>query len=88
MKLLDRFLEAVAADKPHRVIRTAVIIRAQTVNRHDSGMLEAARDLGLDQKAVSAGRVVGAVVVDLLESDLAVELRVQCDENRAKPPLA
>ena len=83
-KCVDRFLEAVAADEPHGVIRAAVAVSAQSVDRDDTGVLEAAGDLGLDEEAVSAGGVVGAVVEDLLEGDLAVELGVEGNEDRAQ----
>ena len=53
MKVVDGFLEAVAADEPHGVIRAAVAISAQSVDGDDPGMLEAAGDLGLDEESVS-----------------------------------
>ena len=47
-KRCDRLLEAVAPDEPHGVIRTAVAVGAQAVDRDDPGVLEPAGDLGLD----------------------------------------
>ena len=88
MKRGDGFFEAVAPDKPHRVKRPAVRIAAQAVDRHDSRVLEAAGDLGLDQKAPAARGVVGMPVEDLLERDLAVQLGVERDEDAPRPPLA
>ena len=43
-------------------------------------MLEAAGNLGLDQEAPAAARVVGVPAEDLFESDLAMELGVEGDE--------
>ena len=47
-------------------------------------MLQPAGDLGLEQEAGAAGRVVGVPVEDLLERHLAVELGVEGDEDRAQ----
>ena len=84
VELVDRFLEAVAADEPHGVIRAAIAVGAQPVDGDDPGVLEPAGDLGLDEEAGSADGVVGAVVEDLLESDLAVQLGVEGDEDGAQ----
>ncbi len=84
VELLDRLLEAVAADEPHRVVRPAAVVGAQTIDRDDAGMFQAAGDLGLDQEPLSAGRVVGVVVEDLLEGNLAIQLAVERDEHGAQ----
>ena len=54
-KLLDRLLEAVAADEPHGVVGPAVGVGAQAVDRHDAGVLQPAGDLGLEQEPLAAG---------------------------------
>ena len=82
---LDRLLEAVALDEPHRVVRAAVAVRAQPVDRHDPGVFEPAGDLGLDQEPLAAGRVVGVVVEDLLERHLAIQLGVEGHEHGPQP---
>ena len=84
VEALDRLLEAVALDEPHRVVRPAVVVGAQAVDRDDPGMLQPAGDLGLEQEPTAAGRVVGVLGEDLLERDLAVELGVQGDEDGAQ----
>ena len=81
----DGFLQGVAADEPHGVVRSAVAALAEPVDGDDAGMLEAAGDLGLDQETGAADRVVGVVFKDLLEGDLAVEFLVQSDEHLAQP---
>ncbi len=81
----DRLLEAVAPDEPHGVVRPAVAVAAQAVDRHDPGVFEPAGDLGLEDEPGAAGGVVGVVVEDLLERDLAVELGVEGDEDGAQP---
>ena len=73
------------ADEPHGVERPALVVRAQAVDRHDAGMLQPAGDLGLEQEAGAAGRVVGVLGLDLLERDLAVQLRIHRDEYHADP---
>ncbi len=77
----DGVLERVASDEPHRVIGAAVGVDAEPVHRHDPGVLEPAGDLGLDEKPVAAGRVVGVAVEDLLEGDLAVQLAIERHEH-------
>ena len=84
MEVLDGLLEAVATDEPHGVIRPAVAVGPQAVDRHDAGMLQPAGDLGLDEEPLAAGRVVGVMVEDLLERHLAVQLTVQRHEDRAQ----
>src|SRR5262249_58177411 len=59
---VDRLLQTVAADEPHRVVGPAVGMGAQAVHRHDTGMFQPAGDLGLDEEALAAGRVVGLAV--------------------------
>ena len=49
------------------------------------GVLQPAGDLGLEQEPLAAGRVVGVVVEDLLERDLAVQLAVERHEHRPQP---
>ena len=84
VEAVDRDLQAVAADEPHGVIGPAVGVRAQSIDWHDARMLETAGDLGFEQEPLTAGRVVGVIVQDLLERDLAVQLAVQCDEDGAE----
>ena len=49
-------------------------------------MFQPAGDLGLEHETRAAGGVVGVVVEDLLERDLAVELGVERHEDRAQAP--
>ena len=77
-------LEAVPLDEPHGVERAAVGVGPQAVDRDDARVLQAAGDLGLEQEAGPAGRVVGVLVEDLLERHLAVELGVEGDEDGAQ----
>ena len=82
VKPLDRLLEAIALDEPHRVIRPPAVVGAQPVHRDDPRVLQPAGDLGLDEKTLAADRVVGVVVEDLLERHLTVQLAVEGDEDR------
>ena len=81
MERVDGLLERVAADEPHGVIGPAVAVGPQAVDGDDAGMLQPAGDLGLQQEAGAAGRVVGVGVEDLLQRHLAMQLRVQRDED-------
>ena len=84
MELLDGLLERIAPDEPHGVVRPAVAVGTQPVDRHDARVLEPAGDLRLEQEPLPAGRVVGVVVEDLLEGHLAVQLAVERDEDGAQ----
>ena len=84
VEAVDGLLEAVAADEPHGVVGPAVGVGAQAVDRDDAGVLQAAGDLGLEQEAGAAGRVVGVAVEDLLERHLAVQLGVERHEDGAQ----
>ncbi len=48
-------------------------------------MLEPAGDLGLEQEPRPAYGIVGMMVEDLLQSDLAVQLGVERDKDRSQP---
>ena len=61
----DRVLQGLTADEPHRVVRPAVAVGSEGVDRDDPRVLQVARDLGLEQEPLAAGRVVGVVVEDL-----------------------
>src|SRR4051794_25344165 len=78
----DRFLEAVAPDEPHRIVGAAVAIRTQSINGDDPRMFQAAGDLRLEQEALATDRVVGMMVEYLLQRDLAVQLRIEGNEDR------
>ena len=84
MEPLDRLLEAVALDEPHRIVRAAVAVRSEAINRDNARVLEPAGDLGFDEEPLAAGRVVGVLVEDLLESDLAVQFAIQRHEHRTQ----
>ena len=56
---LDGILEAIAADEPHGVVRPAVAVAAQAVDRDDARMLQPAGDLGLEQESAPAFLVIG-----------------------------
>ena len=83
-KLLDGLLERISLDEPHGVVGPAVGIGAQAVDRHDPGVLEPAGHLGLEEEPLAAGRVVGMMVEDLLEGDLAVQFGIERHEDGAQ----
>ena len=51
MKAVNRLFQAVSLDEAHCVVRPAVAVRSEPINRHDSGMLKPAGDFGLQQEA-------------------------------------
>ncbi len=50
IELVDRFFQADAMDKLHRVKRLAIRTFAQTIDGHDTGMLQASSHFGFNQK--------------------------------------
>ena len=88
MKAIDHFLQAVAADEPHGVVGPAVAVGTQCIDWHDSGVFEAASHFRLQQEAGAAGRIVGVAVENLLQCHLAMQLRVEGDEDGAQAALA
>ena len=86
MVFFDGVLETIPFDEPHGVERPAVGVGAQTVNRHDPRMFQAASDLSFEDKTRSAFLVVGPLVLDFLESDLTVQFLVVGDGDLAKAP--
>ena len=50
VKPLDRLFERLALDQTHRIIRAAIRIPAQAVNRHDPRVLQSAGDSSLSQE--------------------------------------
>src|SRR5262249_12545352 len=84
LRAVDGRLQALAADQPHGIIRTAVAVHPQSVDGHDAGVLEPAGDLGLPEEAGTALRVVGVGGADLLEGDLAIELGIPRNEDLAE----
>ena len=88
VEAVDGLLEAVAPDEPHGVKGAAVGVAPEPVDRDDPRVLQPAGDLGLEQEACAAVRVVGVLVEDLLEGDLAVQLAVEGHEDRPQPARA
>ena len=84
MESSDRLLQRLTPNESHGVIRTSVLIDAHAVDRNDTGVFEAAGDLGLEQKPSSTGLIVGVAIEDLLERHLTIEFRIECDEHRPK----
>jgi hypothetical protein len=81
MELIDRLLEALAVDEPHRVIGAAVGPLAEAVNRHDPRVFELPGDFRFHEEAVAAFVIVGLLGPDFLEGHLAVQFRVDRHEH-------
>ena len=81
---LDRGPERLALNEVHGIIRAAVCISAQAVNRNDPGVLEPARDLGFAQEPGLRGRVVGEAGRQLLQGDRAVQFPVEREKHFAQ----
>src|SRR5215472_16868832 len=87
MERSNRFLEAVAMDKPHRIKGAAGSVVTQAIDGNDPWMLQLAGDLGFLDKSGSAVRFVGVAILDLLQRHRAVELLVECDRDLAQAAL-
>ena len=87
MESLDRLLERVAPHESHGVIRSAVAVGAQAVNRDNPRVLQAAGHLRLEQEPLAHGWFVRVFLEDLLEGDLAVQLGVERHEDGAQSAL-
>ena len=88
MKGGDGFHEAVTFDESHGVERPAIGVVPQAIDRDDAGVFELAGDLRLLDEPSAAVGVVGAAILDLLESDGSVEFLIQGDGDLPRPPLA
>ena len=86
MEGVDGLLETVSLDEPHGIIRPAIAVRPQPVDRHNAGVFEPAGDLGFADEAVPTGLIIGVRVVDLLECHLAMQLAVERHEDGAQAP--
>src|SRR5262249_27651853 len=83
-EVLDGLLEALAPDESHGVIGASIAVCAQTIDRDDAWVLESPGDLGLEDKSLAAGRVVGMLLEDLLERHLAMQLDIESGEDLAQ----
>src|SRR5262249_3179436 len=82
---LDRLLQGLPLDESHRIIRAAIGISAQAIDRHDPRVLQPASDLGLQEEARLADRIISVVGPELLQSDLAIQFGVESQEDLAQP---
>ena len=87
MELIDYLFKRIAHDEPHGVVRAAVGVGAQAIDRNDPRVLEPAGDLGLLEEPLAAHRVIGVGVEDLLERNLAIQLAVERHEDSPEPAL-
>ena len=85
MEPLDGLLEGLALDEPHGVIRAAVGVAAQAIDRDDPRVLQPAGDLGLAHEPGPALRAVGVACLHLLQGDYAAQLPVVGFEDLAQP---
>ncbi len=88
MEAVGGLLEAVSPDEPHGVVRPAVGVLTEPVDRNDSRVLQTSGNPGFLQEPVAAVRVIGVIVEDALECDLAVELDIARDKNGTKPTMS
>src|SRR5262249_16291077 len=74
-------------DEPHCIIRPAVMRMTQAIHRHDPRMLQAPGDLRLEQEARAESRIIGIGRLDRLERNLALQFRIEPDEDFTVPSL-
>jgi len=82
-RAIDRDVERVTFDEPHRVVRLSIAERARRVDRHDRGVLESRRDLDLALEPAPRERIVGT---RQLERDPPLELVSKASTTTPMPP--
>ena len=88
VKLGDRVAQGLPAEKAHRVKRLIVFLPpGQLIHRHDVGVFELARNLRFLQEPAPRLRIGDRRRFDLLECDVAIEVRIMGDPDLAQPPL-
>ena len=85
MVLGDGLPQRQAPHELHGVVGASGGIASQGVDRHDTGVLELAGDLGLVDEPPPAAGVVGQLGADLLERHLAVQGNVPGDSDQPQP---
>ena len=88
VEAVDGLFERIAFDQTHRVVRSAVAVGSEAVDRDDTRMLQPAGDFGFQHKARAASRIVGVTLENLLERDLAIQLGVERNEDDSQTPRA
>jgi hypothetical protein len=68
--------QAAPRDIPHGVKQPPVILLAEAIYRHDSGMLEACGRFGLQDESFAGQGIIGPVLLKHLEGQLATEHHV------------
>src|SRR5262245_10268479 len=77
---MNGVLEVVSLDEPHSIVRPAVRVAAQAVDRHDAGMFEPPGDLRFQEESTTAAGIRGVALLDLLQRHLSIQLRVEGNE--------
>jgi hypothetical protein len=81
VEICDCMLQAVAADEPHGVIGSAVVVLPESINGNNAGMLKPSCDLGFLPKAVSSFDVPRESLLDLFNYNLTIQLIVPGDKH-------
>src|SRR5581483_815580 len=86
VQFLDGLGERLTLNEPHGVKRPAIGVSTESIDRHNAGMLEAASDLGFDQKSFAARRLVRSFGTNLLERYLTMQFQVLSHEELSETP--
>ena len=84
---LDHLVKRFAVDEPRRIERALVAISSECVDRHNAGMFETTRDLGLADEPGPAALMLRKLGPDRLERNHAIQLLISRDEDLAQSPL-
>ncbi len=84
VKLVDGFLQAVAANESHRIIRAAVRINPQPIDGHDRRVFQPAGDFGFENESGTALGTVGVRGLDALQGHFTVQFFVRSDVHLAE----
>jgi hypothetical protein len=87
MQIDDRLAQTFSLNHPHGVIRSAIGVAAQPVDRNNSGVFQVRGDFSLAQESIAAVVIVDETALNLLERDKAVELCVAREVNTADASL-
>src|SRR4051812_5048729 len=60
MEIINGGFQRSSMHELHDVIRLAIVIESQVMNRHDAGMLELAGNLSFAKKSISCPAAIGA----------------------------
>jgi hypothetical protein len=87
MQIVDRLAQTLSLNHPHGVVRSTVGMVSETVDGHNSRVLEPSSDFRFAQKPIAAIVIVDEAWLNLFECNQAIELCVARDKDAADTSL-